>query len=129
MWIAWGASNLALQFAIGGGVNGGERRAGRGQSLGIRDTTRRPKNMEELVALTPDAAEEPQFLKNHGPGNQRKQKQNEKNAAGDQAGLRKDVSDIVLKNSGEQKNVVPLSENKFFLGTKNVAYASRGCNQ
>jgi hypothetical protein len=57
-------------------------------------------------------------LKNHRPGNQRKQKQNEKNAAGDQAGLREDIPNIGLKNGGEQENVVPLSENKFFWALK-----------
>jgi hypothetical protein len=51
-------------------------------------------------------------LQNHGPGDDRKEKQKQKNAAGDHASLGEDISNIGSKNRGEQKNGVPLSEKK-----------------
>jgi hypothetical protein len=77
-------------------------------------------------------------LQNHGPGDDRKEKQKQKNAAGDPASLGEDISNIGSKNRGEQKNGVPLSEKKMicdretvniFLGLRNVAHASRARNQ
>jgi hypothetical protein len=51
-------------------------------------------------------------LQNHGPGDDRKEKQKQQNAAGDPAGLGEDISNIGSKNRSEQKNDVPLSEKK-----------------
>jgi hypothetical protein len=112
MRIARGAADLALQFAVACGIDVGERRACGHECLRIRDATRRSENAQELVALPPDASEEAELLENHGPGNNGEQKKKQKNAAGDPASLREDVSDIGYKNRGEQKNDVPLSERK-----------------
>jgi len=51
-------------------------------------------------------------LQNHGPGNDRKEKKKQENAAGDPASLGEDISNIGQKNRCEQKNDVPLSDNK-----------------
>jgi hypothetical protein len=54
-------------------------------------------------------------LQDHGPGNDRKEKKQQKNATGDPASLREDTSNVGSKNRGEQKNGVPLNENKLFV--------------
>jgi hypothetical protein len=78
--------------------------------LGIRNASRGAENSEELVALAADASEEAEFLENHGPRDDGKHKEQQQNSAGDQAGLRKDISNISGEKRGEQKNDVPLSE-------------------
>ena len=55
---------------------------------------RRAENVQELGALTADAAKQSHLLENHRPGSQRKEKENRKNATGDPPGLEKDVSKI-----------------------------------
>jgi hypothetical protein len=79
--------------------------------LGVGYASRGAENAQKLVTLAADAAEHSQLLQNHGPGNDGKEKKKQKNAASDQAGLRKNVSEIGGKNRGERKNDVPLSEN------------------
>src|SRR5437667_338312 len=64
----------------------------------------------------PDAAEHPQLLQDHGPGNDGKEKQKQENDARNQAGLLENVKEIGDKNRGEQKNDVPLSGNEIFSG-------------
>jgi hypothetical protein len=110
MWIACGAANLALQFAVACRIDVRKRRTCVRECLRVRDASRGAENAEKLVALAADASEHPQLLQNHGPGNDGKEKKQEKNAAGDQAGLRKNISEIRGKNGCEQKNDVPLSE-------------------
>src|SRR6266481_4065784 len=67
MWITGSRADLALQFAITGGVNVGERRTCGRKRLRIGHTARSPKNAQELVALPVDAAEQAEFLQNHSP--------------------------------------------------------------
>jgi hypothetical protein len=62
------------------------------------------KDAKELVALTADPAEEAELLKDHGPGNDGKNSEQEQNAAGDPARLSKNVTKIGDKNRSEQKN-------------------------
>jgi hypothetical protein len=65
-----GAAELGLKFAIAGGVDVGEGRAGGHESLRIGDAFGGTKDFEELVALAADASEKARFLENEGPGNQ-----------------------------------------------------------
>jgi hypothetical protein len=58
-----------------------------------------------LIALTANAAEHAEFLKNHRPGNDGESSEQGQNATGDRASLRKNVTKIGDKYSGEQKNV------------------------
>src|SRR6267378_1757214 len=129
MRIAGAAPDLALQLAIACRVDGGKRRARRSQRLRIRYATSGAENAEKLVALPANTAEEPELLENHRPGNDREHQEKRQNSARDPAGLFEYLEQIGGKNRCEQKNDVPLSENKISLGLRNVAYAPRGCNQ
>ena len=82
----------------------------------VRDAARGAEDAQEFVTLPPDAAEHPQLLQDHGPGNDGKEKQKQENDARNQAGLLENVKEIGDKNRGEQKNDVPLSEGKIFSG-------------
>src|SRR5882757_9030566 len=112
MGIACGAAYLALKLAVARGVDGGKRGACVGKGLWIRDSTGGAKNAQKLIALAANASEHAELLQNHGPGNDREKEKKRKNAPRDPARLRKDISDIGYKNSGEQKNDVPLSESR-----------------
>jgi hypothetical protein len=68
-----GIGDLALQFAVAGGVDIGKGRAGGDESLGICDTLCGAKDSQELIALARNASEQTQFLKNEGPGDQREE--------------------------------------------------------
>src|SRR6266403_656091 len=116
MRVAGDATDLALQFAIARGIDVGERRSDGHEGLRVRDSARGAKNTKKLVALPPDAAENPQLLQNHGPGNDGKEQQQQENNARNQASLLEDFKEIGDKNRGEQKNDVPLSENRNFSG-------------
>jgi hypothetical protein len=96
--------------------------------LRIGYAARGAEDAEKLVALPTHSAEEAQFLENHGPGNDGKHQEKRQNSARDPAGLFENLEQIGGKNRCEQKNDVPLSENKISLGLRNVAYAPRGCN-
>jgi hypothetical protein len=65
-----GAGDLGLEFAIAGGVDVGERRAGRDKSLRIGDALGGAEDFEELIALAANAAEEAGFLQNQRPRNE-----------------------------------------------------------
>lgn len=65
-----GAAELRLEFAVAGGVDVGEGRAGGDDSLGIGDTLGGAKDFKELVALAGDAAEQAKLLKDQSPGDQ-----------------------------------------------------------
>ena len=129
MRITGAAADLALQFAIACGVDRGKRRARGSQRLRVRNASRGAENAKKLVALPADATEDTQFLKNHRPGNNGKHQEKRQNSTRDPAGLFENLEEISGKNRCEQKNDVPLSENKISLGLRNVAYAPRGCNQ
>ena len=65
-----GAGDLGLEFAIAGGVDIGEGRAGGDESLRIGDALGGAEDFEELIALAADAAEHAGLLENERPGNQ-----------------------------------------------------------
>jgi hypothetical protein len=88
------AADLALQLAIAGGVDRGERRAGGSERLRIRNSSRGAEDAEELVALTSDATEHSGFLQNHSPGDDRKNEQEDENSAGHPAGVGQDAAEI-----------------------------------
>src|SRR6267143_2392852 len=129
MRISGAAPDLALQLAIACRVDRGKRRARGSQRLRIRHATSGAENAEKLVALPANTAEEPELLENHRPGNDGKHQEKRQNSARDPAGLFENLKEIGGKNRCEQKNDVPLSENKISLGLRNVAYAPRACNQ
>jgi len=57
-----GARDLGLEFAIAGGVDVGEGRAGGDESLRIGDALGGAEDFQELIALAADAAEEAGLL-------------------------------------------------------------------
>ena len=83
-----------MEFAITGGVDICEGRAGGHQALGIGAAFGGTENFEELIALAADAAEESHFLEDERPGNERKEEENHEDAARDPARLRKNVKDV-----------------------------------
>jgi hypothetical protein len=97
--------------------------------LRIGDTACGAENAEKLIALPANSAEDSQLLKNHRPGNDGKNQKKPQDSARDPAGLFENLEKIGGKNRCEQKNDLPLSENRISLGLRNVAYAPRGCNQ
>src|SRR5205807_211983 len=119
MRIRGNAAHLRLEFAIACRIDIGEGRARGRERLRIGDPVGRAENVQELGALTADAAEHAPFLKNHGPGNEGEEKKDRKNAAGDPSGLHENFRNIGRKNRVEKKNDVPLSEREIFSGRKN----------
>jgi len=95
-----GGGHLGLQFTIAGGVNVGEGRAGADESLRIRHTFGGPKDLEELIALTANAAEKAELLEDKRPGDQGKEQQDEEDTPRDPACLRKNVKDIADEQRG-----------------------------
>ena len=71
----------------------------------IGNAFRGAKDAEELIALTANAAEEAEFLEDHGPGNDGEDPKQEQNSACDPAGFSKDAAKISNKNDREQENV------------------------
>ena len=113
--IASGAAELALQFAIAGGVDGRKGRAGRNQALGIGDALRGAEDFQKLVAFATDAAEQTGLLEDERPGNQGEEKKKGENEAGNPAGLRKNFEDVADVDGGEQRDDVnPSRETKIW---------------
>lgn len=104
-----GAGKLGLEFAIAGGVDVGEGRAGGHQALGIGAAFGGTENFEKLIALAAYAAEEPHFLEDERPGNERKEEKNRENTARDPAGLRKNIKDVADEDGGQKRNDVSAS--------------------
>jgi hypothetical protein len=65
-----GAGDLGLEFAIAGGVDVGEGRAGGDESLRIGDALGGAEDFQELIALAANAAEEAGLLQNQRPGDE-----------------------------------------------------------
>jgi len=63
------ASDLTLELAITGGVDVGERRAGRNDALRVGDALGGAKDPKKLVRLAADTAEDAEFLEDQRPGN------------------------------------------------------------
>lgn len=79
--------------------------------------------------MTANAAKEAKFLKNHGPGNDGKNAEQDQNAAGNPASFSKDTAKISDEKRREQENVAtPQLEIKFSDFT-NVAHAYRVVKQ
>jgi hypothetical protein len=72
--------------------------------LRISDTARGAENTEELVALTPNATEHAELLKNHSPGNNGEEKKQSQNTARDPSCVPQDASEINPKKTSKQKN-------------------------
>jgi hypothetical protein len=116
-----GAGDLGLEFAIAGGVDVGEGRAGGDESLRIGDAFCGAEDFEELIALAADAAEEATLLENQSPGDERSKQQNGEDAASDQACLRENIKDVADEDGVQEKKNVCLLEREIFPGNFNVA--------
>ena len=66
-----GAGDLGLEFAIAGGVDVGEGRAGGDESLRIGDALGGAEDFQELITLAANAAEKAGLLEDERPGNER----------------------------------------------------------
>jgi hypothetical protein len=107
-------SHLELEFAVAGGIDVGKWRTGRGECLRIRNASRCTKNAEKLVALTANAAEQAELLKNHSPGNNGKEEKQCQDGASYPTGLFKNAAEIGGEGCDQEKrNVEPLSLSKF----------------
>ncbi len=100
------AGELALEFAIAGGIDGGERRTRGDESLGIGDAFRGAEDFQELIAFAADAAEEAGLLEDQSPGDERENEKKGEDEAGNPAGLRENFKDVADKECGEQRNDV-----------------------
>jgi len=102
------AGDLGLEFAIAGGVDVGEGRAGGDESLRIGDAFCGAEDFEELIALPANAAEHAGFLEDQRPGNERGEEQNAQHAAGDPAGLLENIEDAADEKGVQEKKDVCL---------------------
>jgi len=109
-----GTGDLALEFAVAGGVDVGKRRARGDESLGIGNALGCAEDLQELAAFPLDAAKNAKLLENDGPGNQGKQKKKGENDTGDPTGLRDDFKNIADEDGGEQENDFNPSEKRKF---------------
>ena len=101
LWRLGGArsvAHLALQFAVACGVDGSERGARCGESLRIGDTARGAEDAQEIIAFAADAPEESKLLKNHAPGDDRKQKKNRDDDARNPSGILENASEVDEKD-------------------------------
>jgi hypothetical protein len=87
------------------------------------------KDAKELVALTADAAKEAELLKDHSPGNDGENPEQEQNATGDPTRLSKNVTEIGDKNRSGQKNDATPQLEINFPDFRNVAHAYRAVKQ
>ena len=110
-----GAGDLGLEFAIAGGVNVGEGRAGGDESLRIGDAFCGAEDFQELIALAANTAEKARLLKNERPGDERREEKNAEDSASNPAGLLENIEDAADENGvQEKKNVCLLNIEKFF---------------
>jgi hypothetical protein len=93
-----------LQLAKTGCVDRSEWRAGRSKRLRVDDAACGAEDTQELVALTADAAEHAELLKNHGPGNNGEKKKQSQNTTRNQSCVAQDASEINQKKTSNQKN-------------------------
>jgi hypothetical protein len=74
--------------------------------------------------LTADAAKEAEFLKDHRPGDDGENPEQEQDATGNHARLRKNVTEIGDKNrSGQKNDRTPQLDRNNFPDFRNVAHA------
>ena len=122
---AGSVAHLALELAVARGIDRGERRARCGESLRIRYTARCAKDPQEIIALATDAAEESDLLKNHGPGNDGKQKKNREDDARNPTGVLQNVSEVDQNDCREQIDDVSPQYDENFTTSRTVAHANR----
>jgi hypothetical protein len=89
--IAGVVGDLALQFAITGGIDFRKWRTGGDESLRIGYAFCGAEDFQELIAFAADAAEEAELLEDESPGDEREEQENSENDAGNQACFVKDV--------------------------------------
>jgi hypothetical protein len=110
-----GTGDLGLEFAIAGGVDVGEGRAGGDESLRIGDAFCGAEDFQELIALAANTAEEARLLKNERPGDEGREEKNAEDSASNPAGLLENIEDVADENGvQEKKNVCLLNIEKFF---------------
>jgi hypothetical protein len=97
-WLRIAGADLAQELAIACGIDGCEGRARRGKCLRIGYALGGAKDAEELVALTADTAKEAELLKDHRPGDDGENPEQEQDATGNPARLCKNVTEIGDKN-------------------------------
>jgi len=96
--------DLALKFAIAEGVHGGVRRASLRQGLRVGNSVSGAEDAEKLVTFAFDAAEETEFLEDHGPRDDGEDQEKRENSTCDPSGLFENAADIGQEDRGEQKN-------------------------
>ena len=106
-------ADLALQFAIAGGVDRSEGRTGGGQGLRIGDATGGAEDAEELVGVAADAAEQAELLEDQSPGDDGEGEKDQKNAACDPTGLLEDAKNVGNEEGGQRKSDVSPSVSEF----------------
>ena len=97
------SAHLKLELAIASGVDVGERRTGSGERLRIGNAARCAEDTEELIALTAEAAKQGEFLKNHPPGDDGKEKKQSQDAAGYPTGLFKNDAEVGGEGCNQEK--------------------------
>jgi hypothetical protein len=110
---------LGLELAVSRSINRSERGARRGESLWIGDTASRTKDAQEIVAFATNASEESQLLKNHAPGDDRKQKKNREDGARNPASILENASEVDENDCREQINDDFPQSNENFYDFKN----------
>ena len=123
------SADLAQKFAIARGIDGRKRRACGSKRLRVGYALCSAKDAKELIALTADTAEEAELLKDHGPGNDGKNSEQEQNAASNPARLSKNVTEISDKDGCEQKNGATPQLEINFPYFRNLAHAHRVVKQ
>jgi len=88
--------------------------------LRIGDAFRGAENLEELIALAANAAEEAGLLENERPGDERSKEKNGQDAASDQAGLRENIEDVADEDGVQEKKNVCLLRREEFLRTNST---------
>ena len=70
----------------------------------IGDAACGAEDAEKLVALTANASEHAELLKNHGPGNNGKEKKQSQNTTRNPSCVAQDASEINEQKTSKQKN-------------------------
>jgi len=120
---AGSVADLALKFPISGSVDRSKWRARRGESLRISDAASGAEDAQKIIAFATDATEEPELLKNHAPGDDRKQKKNRDDNARNPTGILQNASEVDENDCREQKDDVSPQCEENFTTSRTVAHA------
>jgi hypothetical protein len=108
MRIAWGCADLALQFAITGGIDVGERRARCRKRLRIGDTACGSEDAQELITLAANPAKQTKLLQDHSPRNDGEEKKQAQDDSSDPTRLFKNAAKVGGEGCEQEKrNVNP----------------------